>query len=202
MSVSFLFLWHISEHNFHWNSRELLEGQGMGNLTIPVLNIVFGASHILHLLCQSCSGVCYCIGTWWHNFSICSMIWLFRMVACVHNLGMIRFANARGTCYTKIIWSTCVWFGCICACSLKAVVASLKFELFKVEHLDFEGSGEGSARYNYLCHLSKPEKPAQGILACSLYSIQGCIDNILLSLSITNKRTKTSWRYWKQACFH
>lgn len=106
-------------------------------------------------------------------------------------LGMIKLANARGTCYTKIIWSTCVWFACICACSLKAAVTSLKFEMFKAEHVDFVGSGEGFALYNYLCHLSKPEKLAQGILACSLYSILGFVDNILFSLGITNERTNT-----------
>lgn len=132
-------------------------------------------------------------------FPIWSMSWLFRMIVCVYNLGMITLANTRGTCYTKII---CVWFGYICVCSLKAAVSSLNFELFKVQQLDFTGSGEGSALYNYLCHLSKLEKMAQGILACSLYSILGFLNNILFSLSITNKRTKTSWRYQKQACFH
>lgn len=69
-------------------------------------------------------------------------------------------------------------------------MTSLKFELVKVEHLDFEGSGESSALYNYLCHLSKPEKPAQEILSCSLHSLLGFLDNIFFSLSVMNKRKK------------
>lgn len=146
MSVYFPFLWHVSKDIFHCNSWE----QGIGEIDNSYLEHCFQ--------CKSFSSSSMQVLFWGmllHRnmmaefFPICSMSWLFRMIVCVHNLGMIRLGNTRGTCYTKIICRTCVWCGCICTCSLKAAVTSLNFELLKVEQLDFVGSGEGSALYNY-----------------------------------------------------